>query len=273
MLKNEKAAENASKPDNARYIASMHRLGRGGMIGALLIMLGMPTVLGVYFDALPGVGQILQAAIPLLIIFLPSNLFEVLSYTPILGSAIYLTLMTGEVINLKLPVVNVVFRIMAVEAGTVEADVIASVAVSIASLVTMLIVALGIALTLPLQPVLALPSVKIASNNLFPAVMGALLVNMLLTNDLGGGIYARGRLKGLVLPAVLVALLTGFDSQISAFLHLDTLLGQAGNGVIMSVLQGFVIIAILPVAYFSTKRLYNRGAITVDLRKGAPPDE
>jgi hypothetical protein len=182
--RNKDIAESA----NEQYVNSMHRLGRGGAIGAILVMLGIPTVLGIYFDALPSVGQVVQAALPLVIVFLPSNLFEVMTYTPILGSSIYLALVTGEVINLKLPVVNSVFKDMNIETGTVDADVISSIAISIASLAVMIIVAIGIVLAVPLQPILASSGVETASSNLLPAVLGSLLASMLLTSHLGGNI-------------------------------------------------------------------------------------
>jgi hypothetical protein len=256
--------------ENERYIDSMHRLGRIGMLGAILVMLGMPTILGLYFDSLPDIGQIFQAAFPLLIVFLPSNLFEVFSYTPILGSSVYLTMMTGEVMNLKLPVVNNVLKMMNVEPGTVESDIISSIVVSVASLVTTAIVAVGILLAIPLQPVLSLPAVKVASTNLFPAVLGALLVSALMTKNLGGDIRTRGRFKGMILPVAVVVLITYFDPQISAFLHLDKLLSQEGAGVIMSVFQGFVILLILPITYFNTKWLYKKNKIQVYLRDETP---
>jgi hypothetical protein len=266
-----------TKSTDEQYIDSMHRLGRAGAIGAILLMLGMPTVLGICFDSLPSIGQIIQAALPLLIIFLPSNLFELISYTPVLGSSIYLTLMTGEVINLKLPVVNNIFKDMDVETGTVDADVISSIAVAVASLVVMVVVTIGIMLAVPLGPILALPAVATASSNLLPAVLGSLLVSTLLTSSLGGNVYAKGRLKGLVLPVVVLALLTCFDTQISVFLHLDILMGRENSGVLMSVLQGFVIIAILPITYFNTKWLFRKGKIKVGLRgqssdTSEPPD-
>jgi hypothetical protein len=271
MVRREDSGKGRVKSADERYIESMHRLGRWGMFGAIVIMLGMPTILGVSFDSLPSIGRIIQAALPLLVVFLPSNLFEVISYTPILGSSIYLTLMTGEVINLKLPVVSSVFKAADIEPGTVGADVISSIAVGIASLVVMVVVAIGIALAIPLQPVLALPAVETAASNLLPAVLGTLLVSILMTNDLGGNVCARGRFKGLILPVALLALVTLFDPQISAFFHLDTLLGREGSGVIMSVLQGFVILAVLPITYFNTKWLYAKGLIKVGLRE-QPPD-
>ncbi|MDR0347577.1 MAG: hypothetical protein LBH56_04300 [Coriobacteriales bacterium] len=258
-------AARTTESQDERYINSMHRLGRGGTLGAILIMLGTPTFLGIYFNSLPNIGQVVQAAFPLLIVFFPSNLFEVITYTPILGSSIYLTLTTGEVINLKLPVVNTVFKTLDIETGTIDADVVSSIAVSVASLVVMVVVAIGIALAVPLKPILALPAVEAASGNLLPAVLGSLLVSMLLTSDLGGNIRVKGRLKGLILPVIVLALLTCFDTQISAFLHLDTLLGQENTGVLMGLLQGFIIIAILPITYFNTKWLYKRGKIKVIL--------
>jgi hypothetical protein len=267
MGKRRNQEEYVTKSADEQYIDSMHRLGRAGAVGAVLIMLGIPTILGICFDSLPSIGQVIQAALPLVIVFLPSNLFEIISYTPILGSSIYLTLVTGEVINLKLPVVNSVFKAMNIEPGTVDADVTASIAVSIASLIVMVVIAIGIVLAVPLRPVLALPAVATAASNLLPAVLGSLLVGMLLTSDLGGNIHAKGRLKGLALPVIVLALLTCFDTQISTFLHLDVLVGQENTGVLMSVLQGFVIIAILPITYFNTKWLFKRGKIKVALRE------
>jgi hypothetical protein len=79
-------------------------------------------------------------------------------------------------------------------------------------------------------------------------------------------------LKGVILPVFVLALLTCFDAQISTFLHLDTLVGQENSGVLMGVLQGLVIIAILPITYFNTKWLYKKGKIKVEARK-QPPDD
>jgi hypothetical protein len=255
----------APQTETERYLNSMHRLGRWGTLGAIVVMLGMPTVLGLYFHSLPEASQVLRAALPLLIVFVPSNLFEVISYTPILGSSIYLALITGEMINLKLPVAGNALKTMNVESSTEEADVVSALAIGAASLLTMTIIAAGVLLAIPIKPVLNLPAVRTASANLLPAVIGALVINYLLTNDLGGGIQARGRFKGLIFPVIALLLLTFFDAPISVFLHLDRLVGQEGGGVIMTVLQGFVVLLILPLTYFGTKWLYKRHKIKVYL--------
>ncbi|MDR1589217.1 MAG: hypothetical protein LBS51_03380 [Oscillospiraceae bacterium] len=246
------------------YIESMHRLGRAGMLGAIAVMLGLPTILGICFGQLPRLVVIFRAALPLLIIFVPSSLFEVISYTPILGSSIYLTLITGEVLNLKLPVVNNALKLMNVEQGSEESDVVSSIAVCTATFVTIAVVSVGVLLATPFQSLLAAPAVRTASANILPALFGSLVINA-LGGPLGGGVTVEGRAKNALLPIALVALITLFDRQISVFLRLDRLLGAEGAGVIMTYLQGFVVIATMPVTYFCTKWLYGKNHIRVRL--------
>jgi hypothetical protein len=240
----------------ALYIRNMHRLGRLGVIGALFIFLGMPTFLGVWFKALPGVLQILSSSVGLLAIFIPICFSEMIAYTPIMGSSIYLSTVTGEILNLKLPVAVNAMQQANVQQGTEAADIVATISVCVASLVTLVVVTAGVALLIPLQPVLTLPAVQTASANILPALFGALSLAV-LGNNIGGGIRAPGRLKGAILPAILVVALT----------LVDNLLVRGFS--FMTQLQGFVIIAMLPVIYFSTKVLYQKGAIRVIL----PEDE
>ncbi|MDR1960958.1 MAG: hypothetical protein LBQ16_01595 [Gracilibacteraceae bacterium] len=253
--------------ESERYLNAMHRLGRAGTFGAILVMLGIPTAMGLYFDALPAIGQIFQAALPLLIVFLPSNLFEIISYTPILGSSVYLALITGEVLNLKLPVVNSVLQLMSVETGTQEADVIATITVCVTAFVTIAIITLGIVMMIPLQPVLTSAAVKTAASYILSALFGA-LGSGVLGRDLGGGIKAYGRLRGMIAPCVFMVALVLWDQQISVFLHLDKLMQQDGQGVILHTLQGFVLVLMVLLTYLSNKWLYANGFIRVDL-----PDE
>jgi hypothetical protein len=230
----------------------MHRLGRIGIIGALFIFLGMPTLLGAWFNIFPGLLRILTSSAGLLAIFIPICFSEMVAYTPILGSSIYLSTVTGEILNLKLPVAVNAMRQANVQQGTEAADIVAAISVCVTSLVTLVVVTAGVILLIPLQPVLTLPAVRTASANILPALFGALSLAV-LGNNIGGGIRAPGRLKGAILPAILVAALTLVDNLV------------VKNFDYMTQLQGFVIIAMLPVVYFSTKALYKKGSIKVIL--------
>lgn len=235
--------------ESQAHINSMHRLGRIGCAIAIIVMLGMPTIAGLYFDAMPSVLQVLSAAAGLLAIFIPLALTEVISYTPVLGSSIYLTLITGNVMNLKLPVANNALKLLDVESGTENADIISSIAVSVSSFATILIIALGVLLMIPLQPLLSLPSVRVATSYILPALFGSMALGI-FSNNIGGGMKAKGRFKGAVIPIIFVAALTLLDNYV---LHTG----------LISMLQGVIILLMLPVAYYATKRLYKKGAIIV----------
>jgi hypothetical protein len=236
----------------ALYIRNMHRLGRIGIIGALFIFLGMPTFLGAWFNALPGVLRILSSSAGLLAIFIPVCFSEMVAYTPILGSSMYLSTITGEILNLKLPVAVNAMQQANVQQGTEAADIVATLSVCVASLVTLVVVTAGVVLLIPLQPVLTLPAVQTASANILPALFGALSLAV-LGNNIGGGIRAPGRLKGAILPAILITALTLVDNLL------------VKNFDYMTQLQGFVIIGMLPVVYFSTRAFYKKGGIKVIL--------
>lgn len=233
------------------YIDSIHRYGRFAAVSALAAMLATPIVIGAIYGVLPDPLALFKASAGLLLIFVPIAVSEVFSYTPVLGSSIYLTLITGNVLNMKLPVAMNALRIMDVEQGTEAGDVVSAIAVGVSSLVTLVIMTLGAILMVPLRPILTLPAVRIASSFILPALFGGLLVGI-LGNDVGGGVIIKGRLKAAIVPALIVAALFLVSEQIMQ-------------------LQGVLIILMLPVTYFGAKLLYKRGKITVVLPTDSSP--
>ncbi|MDR0908358.1 MAG: hypothetical protein LBM77_01200 [Spirochaetaceae bacterium] len=236
----------------SQHINEMHRMGRIYGVLALLIMIGVPVIAGLYFDAMPGFFQILAASVGLLAIFIPVTVSETIAYTPVFGSSIYLTMVTGNISNLKLPVANEVLKVIDVQPGTEDADVVTNIAVAISSLVTLTILILGVILMLPLRPILELPTVKLAAGYILPALFGVLGVGVLQPN-LGGGITTKGRMKGMILPCILILFIN------ILFVYIIR------QPIIVSTFQGFIILLMLPVAWFSTKSLYKKGKVQVFL--------
>jgi len=122
---------NTQTQTKEQYFKSAHKFGRIGGSIALIIMFSMPIIAGLYFNAMPSFLQIIMASVGLLAIFVPVAISEVISYTPVLGSSIYLTLVTGNVTNLKVPVANNALKLMDVQYGSEDADVISAIAVGI----------------------------------------------------------------------------------------------------------------------------------------------
>ena len=233
------------------YINSVHRLGRTGGAIAILVMLSMPFIAGIYFKSMPTILQVITASVGLLTIFVPITISEVISYTPVLGSSIYLTLVTGNVMNLKVPVANNAMKLLDLQYGSEEADVIGNIAVSVSSFFTVLIIAIGVLLMVPLQPVLTLPAVKTATQYIMPALFGSMMLGILSSN-IGGGIRVTGRLKGAIAPAMIILIIILLEKFVLK------------TGVIGS-MQGILILLVLPVTYFGTKALFKKGQIKVIL--------
>ncbi|MDR2246916.1 MAG: hypothetical protein LBE17_09690 [Treponema sp.] len=237
-------------PDSRAHLNAMHRLGRIGIVCAIILMLGIPTVVGVYFNALPSVLQILTTAVGLLALFVPAAFSETIAFSPILGSSYYLAQITGNISNLKLPVAKTALQILDVEEGTEDADIVTSIAVSVSSFVTISVIVIGVILLQPLRPVLNLPVFKLASGNIVPALFGSLFVGS-LGSKIGGGITCRGRWKGAVILFVVVAVV-----------YLIVVYGMK-NAMGFSLYQGFLMLALIPIGWFGNKWMYKTGQITV----------
>ena len=107
--------------------------------------------------------------------YLPICIVEFLIYVPILGAgASYLSFITGNIINMKLPCAYSAREIAGTSAGTKEDSVITTLSVATSLLVTMLVIFIGVLLLIPLTPVLQNPTLKPAFDNLLPALFGAL---------------------------------------------------------------------------------------------------
>ena len=176
-----------------KYETSIHRTGRIGVIIAIVFMLGIPTILSAVYDVWPeSIGQIFAVGGGLLAVFLPTNIAEVLSYTPILGSSAYLTFLTGNVMNLKIPVVINAQVLTDTSQGTDEGDTIATIGV----------------LLVPLRPVLTSPAVQTATQYLLPALFGGILLSFV--NDDCGEYEAKGKSLTMILPLILVFVINAF---------------------------------------------------------------
>lgn len=224
------------------YEKSIHRVGRIGVIIGIVFMMGIPAVICQYYHVWPkGIGEVLMVSSGLLAVFVPTNIAEVLGYTPMLGSSAYITFLTGNVMNLKIPVVINAQNITETSQGSDEGDTVAAIGVAASSIVTTLIIALGVLLIVPLRPVLTSPSVQTATKYMLPALFGGLLLSFV--NDDCGEYVAKNKSLCMILPMVLVF-------AINAFVPL------AGK-------EGFAVLLCMAVTAAGALVLYKKGVITM----------
>lgn len=123
-----------------------HRWGRVGTLIALIYMVALPFVVLAAYDSIPSLGEVFNVnTFSVLLIYIPVGFSEALSYTPILGCSAYLAFITGNIMNLKLPVAANAMNLTKKQPNTPEGEAIASVAVAVSSLMTVLSLAARLA--------------------------------------------------------------------------------------------------------------------------------
>jgi len=228
------------------FFNEMHRMGCIASIIALIIMLGIPTIIGITYNVMPDPKTVMMASAGLLAVFAPLTLSEVISYSPIMGSSISLVLITGNVINLKLPAALNALKLSEVEQGTEEGDIVIGIAIATSSIVTTIMLAVGVLVMSQLKPVLESEVMQTATQYILPALFGSLAIGVLGRN-VGGGIRIDGRLKAAIIPTLLIAA------------------GYFVSPFVVKNLSGILILIAIPIIYFSSKYLYKKGHIVVHL--------
>ena len=161
--------------DYSEYEKSIHRDGRIMNAIGITLLLSIPFIFSLILGAHIEWKGYFFGVLKLSATYLPICVVEFLVYVPILGAgASYLSFITGNIINMKLPCAYNAREIAGTEAGTPEDGIITTLSVAVSSLVTMLVIFIGVLLLIPLTPILQNPTLKPAFDNLLPALFGAL---------------------------------------------------------------------------------------------------
>ena len=110
-------------------------------------------------------------------IFWTSAVLEIIVYAPMLGTgATYLSFVTGNITNLKLPCVLNSRELAKTKPGTEADEVISTIATATSSIVTTVILAVGVLALTPVLPALTGDgsALKPAFDQVLPALFGAL---------------------------------------------------------------------------------------------------
>ncbi len=157
------------------YMDSVHRDGRIWNLSVMVLLMAFPVVVGVIFSAVPdwaGVGKGLLATAPM---YWAVGIIETITYIPMLGSGgSYLSFVTGNISNLKLPCALGALENANVKAQSEEGELISTISIAVSSIVTTIIIIIGVLLIAPLEPILSSETLKPAFDQMLPALFGAL---------------------------------------------------------------------------------------------------
>ena len=158
-----------------RFNNDLHRIGRISMVLMIGALLCVPIVFGALNGISPDWGGFLDGIIKVGIIYYPTSIVEFLIYTPMLGvGGSYLSFLTGNVTNMKIPCVMNAKDIAGTQPGTPEHEIVSTISVATSAITTTLVIVVGVIALVPLQPILQQESLLPAFNNVVPALFGAL---------------------------------------------------------------------------------------------------
>lgn len=127
------------------YFDRVHRWGILWNIGALLALLAIPVSICSYLGVWPELDSLVSIMPKLMGLYWLTAIVEVITYVPLLGpGGAYLSFVTGNISNLKLPCGLKAMEQAKVRANTEEGEVISTIAISVSAIVTTVIIAAGV---------------------------------------------------------------------------------------------------------------------------------
>lgn len=164
------------KNTNKTYFDRVHSWGRISTISALCVLLMFPIAITIYLDVSPSVTSILQGLLKLIPTYWTVAVVEVIVYTPMLGAGgTYLSFVTGNIANLKLPCAINAMEGAKVKANSEEGEVISTISIATSAIVTTIVLAIGIIAFAPFLTTFTNSALlKPAFAQVLPALFGAL---------------------------------------------------------------------------------------------------
>lgn len=188
------------------YLDSVHRDGRIWNISVMIALFMYPILVGVLFGVLPDWHGLLMGLVATAPMYWAVAVVETFTYVPMLGAGgSYLSFVTGNISNLKLPVALNALEQADANIRTEEGEIVSTIAIAVSSIVTTVIIILGVILITPLTPILDAPVLSPAFAQILPALFGGL-----------GVVFVSKNWKIAVAPVILMLALFIFVPALNA---------------------------------------------------------
>ena len=191
---------------NLSYIDSVHRDGTIWNIGVMIILMMFPLSVAFIFGAAPDWGALVMGLLATAPMYWAVGVIETITFVPMLGAGgSYLSFVTGNISNLKLPCAINALEQNGVSASSEEGEIISTIAIATSSIVTTLIIIIGVICIVPLTPILEAPVLEPAFAQMLTALFGGL-----------GVAFVSKNWKIAVAPVVLMLILFIFVPALNA---------------------------------------------------------
>ena len=126
---------------NKTYMDKVHTWGRISCLTSLVFFICVPLAISLHFNVWPELS-VVGKGLSALIIFFVTGIVEVVAYSPMLGAGgTYLSFVSGNIMNLKMPCALNAMENAKVKANTEEGEVITTIAIAASTITTTIIIA------------------------------------------------------------------------------------------------------------------------------------
>ena len=168
---------------NLSYIDSVHRDGTIWNLSVMVLLMAFPLTVAAIFGTAPDWGALVMGLIATAPMYWAVGVIETITFVPMLGAGgSYLSFVTGNISNLKLPCALNALEQNEVSASSEEGEVISTIAIATSSIVTTIIIVIGVICIVPLTPILSAPVLEPAFAQMLPALFGGLGVAFVSKN-------------------------------------------------------------------------------------------
>ena len=171
------------KKKNLSYIDSVHRDGTIWNIGVMILLMAFPLTVAFIFGAAPDWKALFVGLLATAPMYWAVGVIETITFVPMLGAGgSYLSFVTGNISNLKLPCAINALEQNEVSASSEEGEIISTIAIATSSIVTTIIIIIGVICIVPLTPILEQEVLEPAFAQMLPALFGGLGVAFVSKN-------------------------------------------------------------------------------------------
>ncbi|QNO15980.1 hypothetical protein HYG86_14990 [Alkalicella caledoniensis] len=182
----------------SEYDKKVHLIGRVTLVAGLLLSFLPPIILWLVYGIVPPLNNLINGIISISSVMIAVSIVEVLTFSPILGSsAMYMSYLTGNITNMKIPCAAISMEVAEVEPSTQEGDIISTIAISGSVIASQIIILIGVIMIVPMAARLDNPSIQPAFEQILPALFGSI-----------GAYYILKEWKLAVAPIIVAVLLS-----------------------------------------------------------------
>lgn len=160
-----------------RFIPRAHRIGRATLLVAMVLCLVPALYLSFGLGAFPGIGPIVTGFLAILAFVGVIWIVEPISYFPVLGvCGTYMSFLSGNIGNMRMPVVISCQKAVDAEAGSRKAEVAAVIGIAVSVLVNLVFLVALVVIGGAIIDLLPAPVATAVKDYTLPALYGAVLV-------------------------------------------------------------------------------------------------